>query len=65
MMVSCTVNRTVSHVVFGGHSVKRQTWTKVGDVVSERARVVRLWDDVKDVASTVFATEPIVNHSNG
>ena len=45
-MVSRTTSRTVSRVVSGGHSVKRQTWTEVKDVVSERARVVRLWDDV-------------------
>ena len=29
-----------------GHSAKRQAWTEVEGVVSERARVVRLWDDV-------------------
>lgn len=29
-----------------GHPVKRQAWTEVEDVVSGRARVVRLWDDV-------------------
>ena len=40
------VNRTVSRVVSGGHFVKRQTWTEVEGVVSERARIVRLWDDV-------------------
>ena len=41
-----TVNFTVSQMANGGHSVKRQAWTEVEDVVSERARVVRLWDDV-------------------
>ena len=29
-----------------GHSAKRQAWTEVEGVVSERARVVRLWEDV-------------------
>lgn len=49
-----TVNRTVSHtashtasqMVSGEHSVKRQAWTEVEGVVSEKAHVVRLWDDV-------------------
>ena len=44
--VSRTVNRTASSVVSGEHSVKRQAWTEVEDVVSEKAHVVRLWDDV-------------------
>ena len=45
-MVSRTASRTVSRVVSGGHSVKRQAWTEVEGVVSEKAHVVRLWDDV-------------------
>ena len=40
------VSRTASRVVSGGHSVKRQAWTEVEGVVSEKAHVVRLWDDV-------------------
>ena len=40
------VSRTVNRVVSGGHSVKRQVWTEVEGVVSEKAHVVRLWDDV-------------------
>ena len=41
-----TVNRTASQMVSGEHSVKRQAWTEVEGVVSEKAHVVRLWDDV-------------------
>ena len=40
------VSRAARCVVSGGQSVKRQVWTKVEDVVSEKARVVQLWDDV-------------------
>ena len=44
--VSHTASSTASSVVSGGHSVKRQAWTEVKGVVSEKAHVVRLWDDV-------------------
>jgi hypothetical protein len=41
-----TVSHTASQMVSGEHSVKRQAWTEVEGVVSEKAHVVRLWDDV-------------------
>ena len=44
--VNRTASRTASRVVSGEHSVKRQAWTEVEGVVSEKAHVVRLWDDV-------------------
>ena len=41
-----TVGRVGNHTAGGASPTKRQTWTKVEDVVSKQARVVRLWDDV-------------------
>ena len=41
-----TASHTASSAVSGEHSVKRQAWTEVEGVVSEKAHVVRLWDDV-------------------
>ena len=41
-----TASHTASSAVSGEHSVKRQAWTEVKGVVSEKAHVVRLWDDV-------------------
>ena len=41
-----TVSHTAGNLVSGEHSMKRQAWTEVEDVVSARTHIVRLWDDV-------------------